>query len=390
MSLKIEKIEDKEAWENFLLGCEEKTFLDSWNWGEFQKMMNNKIWRFGVYQRQETRDPEPDPSARYGAGKRQELVAVALIIKTEAKRGTFLFLPHGPNLKRQETPNQSLRLGTGQASDKRQVSGILLEELKKIAKNEGVSFIRIAPIWERNRQNIEIFKKLGFRVAPIHMHPELTWELDITPSEEELLMQMRKTTRYLIRKAQKDKEIEIIKTQNLNDVERFNNLYQKTGGRHHFVPFSLNYLKNQFLSFRPDNQPIRQAQGCPECIEGQIAIFLGKYKDDLVSSGVFVFWQNIAFYHHGASLLKYPKIPVSYLLLWEAIKEAKRRGCQKFNFWGIAPEDKKNHPWAGLTLFKKGFGGYKKEYVKTQDLPLSKRYWVSFFVEKLRKKKRGL
>jgi len=32
---------------------------------------------------------------------------------------------------------------------------------------------------------------------------EATWKLDIRPTEEELLKQMRKTTRYLIRQAEK-------------------------------------------------------------------------------------------------------------------------------------------------------------------------------------------
>jgi len=64
---------------------------------------------------------------------------------------------------------------------------------------------------------------------------------------------------------------------------------------------------------------------------------LGEYLNEIVAGGIFVFWQGIGFYHHGASSLKYPKIPVSHLMLWEAIKEAKNRGCQKFNFWGIAP-----------------------------------------------------
>ena len=94
--------------------------------------------------------------------------------------------------------------------------------------------------------------------------------------------------------------------------------------------------------------------------------------------------------------MKYPKIPISYLLLWEAIKEAKARGCKKFNFWGIADissDNKvldKNHPWAGLTLFKIGFGGKPKKHVNTQDFILSSKYWLNFAIEKIRKIKRGL
>ena len=80
--MEIKEIKNKEVWENFLLGCEEKTFLESWNWGEFQKKEGEKIWRFGVF-------------------GNEELIALALAVKIKAKRGTFLFVPHGPIIKTQ-------------------------------------------------------------------------------------------------------------------------------------------------------------------------------------------------------------------------------------------------------------------------------------------------
>lgn len=347
--MNLKEINNKEIWENFLLGCKEKTFLDSWNWGEFQKKIEDKIWRLGLY-------------------NNQELIGLVLVVKVKAKRGTFLFIPHGPVIKK-----GAKLLSRDKASLLKELSSFL----KELAKKERASFIRIAPIWSRNEENIKVFKELGFKDAPIHVHPELTWELDISPKEEDLLMGMRKTTRYLIRQAEKNPDIEIIKSSNINDLERFSALLDKTADRHHFVPFSLNYLKDQFSCFSPDNQ---------------IVIYLAKYKQEIISGAIMIYWQEIGFYHHGASLSKYNsnKVPVSYLIQWEAIKQAKNRGCKKYNFWGIAPEDKKNHPWKGLTLFKKGFGGYKKEYLKTQDLVLSKKYYLTYLFEKLRKLKRRI
>lgn len=348
--MKVEEISEKEIWECFLFKCEEKTFLQSFNWGEFQKKMGNKIWRLGIYDK-------------------DKLAAVALIIKIVAKRGVFLFCPHGPAF----VPFYGT--SAGKPSLRYKALKILLEKLKKIAKEEKASFIRVSPVWENSRENTKVFENLGFRQAPIHMHPELTWELHIESLEEELLQNMRKTTRYLIRQAQKNKDINIYQSQELNDVEKFNELYQKTVNRHHFTPFSVDYLKNEVSSFLPDNQAM---------------IFFGEYKEELITSAIVIFWQKIAFYHQGASSLKYPKIPVSYLLQWEAIREAKKRGCSVYNFWGIAPLENKKHPWAGLTLFKTGFGGYKKEYVRTQDFVLSKIYWLNYLVERLRRSKRGL
>ena len=51
--MEIKEITNKEEWENFLLQCAEKTFLQSWNWGGFNKEMGaGKIWRFGAYNQQ--------------------------------------------------------------------------------------------------------------------------------------------------------------------------------------------------------------------------------------------------------------------------------------------------------------------------------------------------
>jgi len=342
--MEIKEITNKEIWESFLLKYTEKTFLDSWNWGEFQKKQGEKIWRLGIYDK--------------------ELVGVALVIKVKARRGTFLFVPHGPNISEQRTINNEHALKS------------LLVKLKEIARQEKAKFIRIAPIWERNEKNIKTFKDSGFKDAPIHMHPELTWELDISLSEDELLSNMRKTTRYLIKQAIKNEDIEVVKSYDAKNLEEFDKIYKETAERHHFVPFSIDYLEKQFSSFSPDN----------------IVIYLGKYKGEVISSAVMVYWQGIGFYHHGASLSKYNsnKVPVSYLMQWEAIKEGKARNCTKYNFWGIAPDDSKNHPWAGLSLFKKGFGGYRKEYVKTQDFALSLGYYLTYIIEKLRKIKRRL
>lgn len=371
--MEIREIKNKEIWEDFLSGCEEKTFLSSWNWGEFNEMMGSdsggKIWRLGIYS---DRDP----------------VSVALVVKTVAKRGTFLLIPHGPNIKNSKSraPNSKF-----------QIINTLLEELKKIAKDEKVDFIRISPILERSEENIKIFKDLGFKSAPIHAHPEASWKLDIKPPEEELLAKMRKTTRYLIRQAEKNRAIEVFQNpafagaaagrQKIEDVDIFNNLQKEIVKTQKFIPFSLKYLKNEFLVFQPDNQ---------------ISLFFGRCapsrqnfdsgdKGKIIASAFVLFWSKIGFYHHAALLPQYHKIPIAYLLQWEAIKEAKRRGCESYDFWGyVNPKREPKHPWAGPTLFKMGFGGRAFEYVKTQDFPLSKKYYLTRLFEKLRKNKRGL
>lgn len=341
--------------------CQEKTFLQSWNWGEFEEAMGDRVWRLGVY------------NGNYGLGIRNyELMAVAQVVKIKARRGSFLLVPHGPVIA--QTP-------------KLKVLEVLMKELKQIARQENCAFIRIAPIWGRSEENEKIFKNLGFKQAPIHIHPELTWELDLTKNEEEILAGMRKTTRYLIKQGLKDGYLEILKSRNIKDVEVFNKIYQETVQRHRFVPFSLKYLKNEFLAFTRDpSAPPQDDNGRSDAV-----IFLAKYQNEYLASAIVIFWQGIAFYHQGASITS--KIPAAYLLQWEAIKEAKARGCKIYNFWGIADvnseKELEKHPWKGLSLFKKGFGGYEKAYVKTQDYPVSWRYWLTRAFEEFRNNKRG-
>ena len=318
------------------MGCEEKTFLQSWNWGEFQQRRGNKIWRLGVY------------------NKHGELSSVALAVRVEAKRGTFLLVQHG--------------IG---------ISEILLNKLKEIAKEEDCSFIRISSLLPKDEKSKKLSRDLGFNESPMHANAyEASWKLDISPSEEELLTKMRKTTRYLIRQAMKNPDIEIIKSDQPGDVKLYDKLNQEVAKRQKFVPFSFEFVKNEFEIFTKDNQAL---------------LFFGKYQGKIVASAIVIFWSGIGFYHHAALDLKYHKIPLAYLLQWEAIKEAKRRGCDSYDFWGyIDPVKQPKHPWAGPTLFKMGFGGKAYEYIKTQDLPLSKKYWLTYIFEKVRKAKRKL
>jgi len=216
--LKIKTINDKQSWEKFLETQVQKTFLHSWNWGEFNQLMGNKVWRLGIDQN-------------------GTLAGSAQVIKIEAKRGTFLLCPHGPYLNWQ---------------NKNQIN-ILIDYLKILAREEKCSFIRIAPFFERNETNRQFFKKYGFISSPIHTHAEYTWNLDLQPKEEELLKNMRKTTRYCIRKAERE-EVKIIQSTNINNLQYFLKLQKETKLRHDFIPFSEEFLKNEFLAFMKDNQ----------------------------------------------------------------------------------------------------------------------------------------
>ncbi|MDP2933603.1 MAG: peptidoglycan bridge formation glycyltransferase FemA/FemB family protein [bacterium] len=336
--MEIRSVVNQNEWNDFLRELAPHTFLQSWQWGVFNQALGTKIFRFGIYDG-------------------QELQGIFLVLLMAAKRGRFLFVPHGPLLKRPDADALSCAVG----------------HLRQLVVEEKADFIRVSPLLPNSPKNCELFEKLGFRPAPIHMHAELMWLLDVRPSEDELLAGMRKNTRYAIRKAIKD-GVEISVSQKQEDLVHFYRLYEETTRRHNFTPFSRAYIDKEFISFTKDNSA---------------ALFLGRYQGEVRSAALVIFTSNSGFYHQGASGFG-EIVPVSQLLQWEVIREVKRRGCSYYNFWGVAPLDKPHHPWAGLSYFKRGFGGFSESYIHAQDIPIRWRYWPAYLIENLRRRHRGL
>jgi len=339
----IKEIENKQTWNSFFEDCGSPSFLQSWEWGEFNKSVGYNILRLGAFDR-------------------GGLVATTLVIKIKSKRGNFLFVPHGPII------NLEFKI-----QNSRETIEKIKDYLVETAKKENFAFIRVSPVLEDNQDNREVYKDLGFKKAPLYMHAEKMWVLALEKSEDELLCQMRKTTRYLVRKAQRD-QVEIVKRTDEKASQDFYKIYEETTQREKFVGFSKKYIKAEFDNFNKENN----------------AVFLfGKSGGQILASALILFTKSTAFYHQGASI--HTKVPVPYLLQWEAIKEAKKRGCKLYNFWGILDPGRSPKSWAGLTLFKQGFGGYEKTYVATQDYIIDwQKYFFTNIIEKILKVKRGV
>ncbi len=340
MEILRKEVEEKENWEEFFEDLEHKSFLQSFEWGEFQKAMGNKIFRWGFF-------------------KGSKKIAQVLICEIFAKRGNYFLVQHGPQIK----------------EEKEKVMKVFLDEIKKLAKKEKAIFLRMVPLFEKENEKFLI--NLGFKKSPLHANAyESTIKLEIEPPEEKLLMKMRKTTRYLIRQFQKQKEIEIFEAENEKDIESFYSLSLKTATYKGFAPFSLEFLKNQFLTFKK---------------EDKISVLLAKYQGKIVGGIILVFWSKVCFYHQAAFDPEFRKIPISYGLVFEGIKKAKEKGCKIFDFWGyVNPQKYPKHPWAGPSFFKEGFGGKVFEFCGTFDFPFSKKYWIFWSLDFLRKIKKGL
>jgi lipid II:glycine glycyltransferase (peptidoglycan interpeptide bridge formation enzyme) len=186
---------------------------------------------------------------------------------------------------------------------------------------------------------------------------------------------MRKTTRYEIKRAEKLG----LKIEHESDPKLITTFHQQQldlAKHHGFVPFSYNFLYHQFTTFLADNQ---------------VELISSYSGDKLLATAFVIYYSQEAVYHYGISTPENRSLPGSYACQWAAIKEAKKRGLTRYNFWGIAPNNApKDHRFAGVSLFKRGFGGQEVAYLPAHDLPTSSLYKAVSLFESLRAKKRRL
>ena len=233
-----------------------------------------------------------------------------------------------------------------------------LDNLSITAKKNKLIFTRIDPEYE-----IKLPKNTSCKKSH-SVQPETTLILDLTLSEKDLLQQMKRKGRYNISLAQK-KGIIIKKaktdTEKNNLIKIFYKILQETTQRDEFSGHDEDYY-HKFL----------------KNISGS-EIFLAYYEDQPVAGGIFVFLKDVCIYYFGASSNTHRELMAPYLLQWEAILEAKKRGCKVYDFLGIAPENAgKNHPWTGITDFKKKFGGVEIRYPRAVDI-IHMPYWYKIY-----------
>jgi len=329
-------IDDKKIWEEFLDSHPESNFLQSWLWAEFQESLGRKIFRTGFFEK-------------------EKLTGVCFSYIETSRRGKFLVVPGGPIIDWQN----------------KQEAREFKKTVEKIAKENECVFVRCRPQLEDSDFSRKIFRELGFKNAPMYLHAELTSQLSIEKSEEELLANMRKATRYEIKKAQK-LGIKISTKYDKKSADNFIRLQDETAKRQKFVPFSKKFLLNQFDIFIKNNNAI---------------LYTATYQGKLLAQAFIIFYGNEAVYHYGASTEDGRRYPGAYIIQWEAIREARRRGIKRYNFWGVAPEGNGDHRFSGLSLFKRGFAGVDVSYLPAQDSVIdSKRYLINHWIEKIRRK----
>ena len=326
---------DKKEWEKVMKAFPQANFLQSPEYGKMNELLGAKVLfeDFG------------------GKGH-------ALMIVRDAKRGRYLEIPCGPLID----------------WDDARVVDQVFKKIKEIADKEKCVFVRMRPQLLASAENIRKLEKLGMKKSPMHLAAEHTVMIDLTAPEDEMLSRMRRQTRYEVRRAEK-LGIKVEKGNSEEIFKEFHKVQAETAKRQNFVPPSLKMLMAE-----------REAFG------DNIEIYVAKTEDGkAIAYGMIIDDGREGAYYEAASTDLNRKLPGAYALLWQAMKDLKKKGVERFNLWGIAPPGQPTHRYAGVTTFKTGFGGEVVESVPAHDLVISKvGYMKDLIVEKARKKRRHL
>jgi len=318
------KLIEQSDLDNFVASQTHSQILQSFAWGEFQKTVGHQVWRFGIYDL-------------------KKIIASASIIQTKLNfNKSYLYCPRGPIFNDQLTDDQkteALKLILSQARD-----------LTIQTKQSEEIFFRFEPTDNFFSQRLigpgPTFSQFLNLVNPTKsIQPPDTLILDATKSADELLNAMHPKTRYNIRLAQKH-NLQIKESIDFNLAWP---IFQQTGKRDRFGLRGQNYYQTM-LKTVPN-----------------IKLLIAQKDETIIAANLIGYYGDTVTYLHGASTDDQRQVMAPYLLQWQAILQTKAQGYKYYDFHGIAPDNHPNHAWAGITRFKKGFGGQLVCYPGTYD-----------------------
>jgi lipid II:glycine glycyltransferase (peptidoglycan interpeptide bridge formation enzyme) len=316
---------DHAAWQEFLAKTASGDFLHDWSWADVAAL-------------------DGQPQRRFVAEEDGQWVAIAAAqVRRLPLKRSFWYVPHGPVLDYQH-PRAAERLRA------------VAIGLREAARRDGALAIKLEPRLERGSAEANLFRRLRYEAGTLQVGQTRLVEL---ADDETMLAAFDKDTRYSIRRA--EREGVTVTTVNdagdLRAIDALHGLVMETQRRAGFAKTPLQRYRTAWRGLA----------------SGQCAtIFEARREGQLLASGMLVIEGDRSFYLFAGSLREEkgePKRYASYALQWAMMRHARDAGARIHDLWGVAPDDATpEHPWYGVGLFKKGFGGRVAVWAGTWDV----------------------
>jgi lipid II:glycine glycyltransferase (peptidoglycan interpeptide bridge formation enzyme) len=235
------------------------------------------------------------------------------------------------------------------------------EAVCTVARREGAHTVKIEPeVLEQQKDVKALLGEIGFRKSRYDLNQKTTLVVDLSTSEEELLGRMKGKTRYNVRLADR-KGVEVVEPEFEEGWATFYEWMKATSER-----------KEDYVLRRSRDYLYGVMRSMHDADQGRL-FFAEHEGTPLAGMYVFTFGEKY-WYMYGASSDEKRNLKPNYLLQWEVMRWAKRRGLMHYDMVGVPKSEELNEDnslW-NVYKFKEGFGGEISDSLGCYDLPVGR------------------
>ncbi len=240
-----------------------------------------------------------------------------------------------------------------------------------ICKKKSTVFGRLEMLEKYDEGRDSVLKSAKFVKSTDEVQPSYHQEVDLSVGYESVVAQYKSKCRYNIRLAERH-GVYIEEDSSKKTVDEFNEINLETAKRKGYSGRNATYISSLISTL--NSHKIGN-------------LWVARYNGKIIAGAVVVFYEGRASYIYGASRDENREVMAPRLLHDVLIKEAIRHNCLIYDFIGVAPEDApRTHAWAGISFFKRDFGGSTVRYLGSYDRIYQALWYTPYRI--LRKKSR--
>jgi lipid II:glycine glycyltransferase (peptidoglycan interpeptide bridge formation enzyme) len=294
-------------WETLVASNPSSGMMQSLHWSSFKRKQGLRALHLGLYQF-------------------EKLIGGALFYTAARNRGAgFLVAPEGPVLPWNNQPLSSEGLK------------LLVRAAEGSAAEYDVMAVRIEP---RLPPPVPDSMR-GFGRAPVNLIPRETLYLDLTESEEDLLLSLKPKCRYNIRLAQRH-GVKICQDTTVEAIKRFYPMLREASCRDNFPIEPLPHFA------------VLAETLCPP---GLARFIFAEHEGDTLGALLLTSFGERGTYLYGGISNRKRNLMAGYAMQWAAIVTAKSLGCRTYDMFGFDQFGSPYNNYARFSRFKRQFGG---------------------------------
>src|SRR3989441_6103146 len=166
------------------------------------------------------------------------------------------------------------------------------------------------------------------------------------------LMRLKESTRRNIRSGSRQ-GIPVEASEASAAMDSFYDLLFETAAREQFTIRGRAYYQDLLGLFRE---------------RGQVCVYLARLEDRLLAGAVMLFFGSKLIYLYGGTRSEAKDLKPGYLLHWRAIEDAPRRGCTRYDMWGVPLDPPPGPRGYGYYVVKSRLNGRLGRFLWPYDL----------------------